>query len=50
MKIERCEKESFVVIGKEGSTLDGAGFIQISWEPSFMRMTGRLQFGLKTEK
>ena len=32
MKIERCEKESFVVIGKEGSTLDGAGFIQRLWD------------------
>ena len=25
MKIERCEKESFVVVGKEGKTSDGAG-------------------------
>ena len=25
MKIEKCKKESFVVIGKEGSTLDGQG-------------------------
>ena len=32
MKVERCEKESFVVIGKEGSSLDGAGFIQKLWE------------------
>ena len=32
MKIERCEKESFVVIGKEGSSLDGAGFIQKLWD------------------
>ena len=32
MKIERCTKKSFVVIGKEGSTLDGAGFIQKLWE------------------
>ena len=32
MKIERCEKESFVVIGKEGSTVDGAGFIQKLWD------------------
>ena len=31
-KIERCEKESFVVIGKEGSTLDGVGFIQRLWD------------------
>ncbi len=31
MKIEKCMKESFVVIGKEGSTLDGEGFIQRLW-------------------
>lgn len=32
MKIETCKKESFVVIGKEGSTTDGAGFIQKLWD------------------
>lgn len=32
MKIERCIKESFVVIGKEGATTDGAGFIQKLWD------------------
>lgn len=32
MKIQKCIKESFVVIGKEGSTLDGDGFIQRLWE------------------
>lgn len=32
MKINKCIKESFVVIGKEGSTNDGAGFIQKLWE------------------
>ncbi len=31
MKIEKCVKESFVVIGKEGSTLEGEGFIQRLW-------------------
>ncbi|WP_270525044.1 GyrI-like domain-containing protein [Longibaculum muris] len=31
MKMKRCTKESFVVIGKEGSTLDGEGFIQKLW-------------------
>lgn len=31
MKIQKCTKESFVVIGKEGSTSDGAGFIQELW-------------------
>lgn len=32
MKIETCKKESFVVIGKEGSTSEGAGFIQRLWD------------------
>ena len=31
MKIETHIKDSFVVIGKEGSTLDGQGFIQKLW-------------------
>ena len=31
MKISKCVKEAFVVIGKEGSTLDGPGFIQQLW-------------------
>lgn len=32
MKMERSKKEAFVVIGKEGSTNDGAGFIQRLWD------------------
>ena len=32
MKIDKCVMESFVVIGKEGSTMDGEGFIQRLWE------------------
>ena len=31
MKMESCIKESFSVIGKEGSTEDGAGFVQNLW-------------------
>ena len=31
MKIEKCIKDTFVVIGKEGSTTDGQGFIQKLW-------------------
>mgnify|MGYP000957848319 CR=1 FL=1 len=31
-KINKCIKESFVIIGKEGSTNDGEGFIQRLWE------------------
>ena len=32
MKIEEVSKESFTVIGKEGSTRDGDGFIQRLWQ------------------
>ena len=32
MKIEKRIKPSFFIIGKEGSTLDGQGFIQKLWE------------------
>lgn len=32
MEIKKCMKESFSVIGKEGSTNDGKGFIQRLWE------------------
>lgn len=32
MKTKNCVKESFVVIGKEGSTMDGQNFIQKLWE------------------
>lgn len=32
MKIERCELPSFAVIGKEGSTQDGEGFVGGLWE------------------
>ena len=32
MKIEKVSKDSFVVIGKEGSTRNGDGFIQRLWQ------------------
>lgn len=32
MNINKCQKESFVVIGKEGSTAAGNNFIQKLWE------------------
>ena len=32
MKIEKCMKKGFCVIGKEGSTNDGAGFVQALWQ------------------
>lgn len=31
MNVKRCAKESFAVIGKEGSTDEGEGFIQRLW-------------------
>ena len=32
MEYNRCTKASFVVIGKEGATTDGEGFIPKLWE------------------
>lgn len=32
MKMEKCIKKSFIVIGKEGSTFDGEGFIRKLWD------------------
>ena len=32
MEYNRCTKDSFVVIGKEGATTDGEGFLQKLWE------------------
>ena len=32
MRIEKISKDAFTVIGKEGSTLDGDGFIQRLWQ------------------
>ena len=32
MDIQRIRKESFCVIGKEGSTEQGAGFVQRLWQ------------------
>lgn len=39
MKIERISRESFAVIGKEGSTEDGAGFVQRLWEDANAHFT-----------
>lgn len=32
MKVEKCTKEAFTVIGKEGSTRDGEDFIEELWD------------------
>lgn len=31
MNMEKCMKEAFAVVGKEGSTQDGPGFVQSLW-------------------
>ena len=38
MKVEKTTKESFCVIGKEGSTADGEGFISLLWENANMSL------------
>ena len=32
MEFSKCIKDSFVIIGKEGTTNDGSGFIQRLWD------------------
>ncbi|MBQ2990775.1 MAG: hypothetical protein IJD60_05745 [Clostridia bacterium] len=39
MEIEKRIKPSFSVIGKEGSTLDGQGFIQKLWSEATARFS-----------
>ena len=50
MKVEKCIKESFVVIGKEGSTLEGEGFIQKLWEAANSRFEEVQHLAKKDEK
>lgn len=43
MEMNKCSKEAFSVIGKEGSTNDGDGFIQRLWEDAnshFIEVSG----------
>ena len=49
MKIEKCKKESFTVIGKEGSTSDGEGFIQNLWDDANSHF-GEVQHLAKKDK
>lgn len=49
MKIEKCIKESFVVIGKEGSTKDGQGFIQKLWSDANSNFNEVKQLAKKDE-
>lgn len=49
MKIEKRIKPSFCVIGKEGSTLDGQGFIQKLWEDANSHFNEIQPFARKNE-
>ena len=49
MKINTCVKESFVVIGKEGSTLDGEGFVQELWDNANLHFEEVRQLAKKDE-
>ncbi|HCW52921.1 MAG TPA: AraC family transcriptional regulator [Clostridium sp.] len=50
MDIKRCKKESFVVIGKEGSTADGQGFIQNLWKEATEHFAEVKSLAKKEEK
>ena len=49
MKITKCIKEAFVVIGKEGSTMDGPGFIEQLWSEANSHFSEVLPLGKKTK-
>lgn len=49
MKIETIRKPAFSVIGKEGSTNDGAGFIQNLWNEANARFGEIAHLAIKTE-
>jgi predicted transcriptional regulator YdeE len=50
MKIKKCRKESFSVIGKEGSTEDGIGFIQKLWDDANSHFNEVASLAKKDEK
>lgn len=50
MEIKRCIKESFSVIGKEGSTNDGNGFIQKLWTDANSHFNEVAELAKKDEK
>lgn len=49
MKYEKCIKESFIVIGKEGSTKDGSGFIEKLWKEANTNFNEVAHFAKKDE-
>ena len=50
MQINKCIKEAFTVIGKEGSTRDGEGFIQKLWEDANSHFQEVEQLAKRDEK
>ena len=50
METNKCIKESFVVIGKEGSTNDGTDFIQKLWADANGHFGEVAQLAKKDEK
>lgn len=49
IEVNKCIKKSFVVIGKEGSTNDGEGFIQKLWEDANSHFGGVEHLAKKDE-
>ncbi len=50
MEVKKCIKQSFVVIGKEGSTNDGNGFIQKLWSEANSHFNEIVDLVKKDEK
>lgn len=50
MEIKRCQMASFAVIGKEGSTNDGDGFIAKLWEDANSRFGEVVHLAAKDER
>lgn len=50
MEIKKCIKESFSVIGKEGSTNEGTGFIQELWDEANSHFNEIASLAKKDEK
>lgn len=49
MNIKKCIKESFAVVGKEGSTNDGEDFIQKLWDDANSHFNEAAELALKDE-
>ena len=49
MNVEKCMKEAFAVIGKEGSTEDGPGFVQNLWTDANTHFAEVAQLAKKDE-